>query len=78
MKKMIKWNPILDFHRIYNNPNLNKKEKESKCKEILDIPNTWADNSYIKISNSKTGLLRINTKDKKTCLYVLSKNCRSN
>jgi len=36
MKNIIKWNPILDFNKIYNNPDLSKKEKESKYTEILD------------------------------------------
>lgn len=73
MKKIIKWNPILDFNRTHNNPDLSKKQKESKYQEILDLPNTWTYNSYIKISNSKTGLLRINTKDKNNPVFVFYK-----
>lgn len=73
MKNTIKWNPILDFNRIYNNLDLSKKEKESKYEEILDTPNTWANNSFINLNNTKTGLLRINTKDKKDPAFVFYK-----
>lgn len=73
MKKIVKWNPILDFNRIYNNPDLSKKQKELKYQEILDTPNIWVDNSYVNISNSKTGFLRINTKDKKNPVFIFYK-----
>lgn len=73
MKNIIKWNPILDFSRIYNNLDLSKKQKESKYQEILDTPSTWTDKSYVKIKNSKTGLLRINTNDKNNPTFIFYK-----
>ncbi|WP_147293649.1 ParB/RepB/Spo0J family partition protein [Chryseobacterium indoltheticum] len=73
MNDIIRWNPILDFNRIYNNLDLSKKQKELKYQEILDTPSTWIDNSYISISNSKTGLLRINTNDKNNPAFVFYK-----